>query len=334
MTVAPAAVLVKGKEADAALVAQAVHHVVESLVDGRDPATCVEELGPSGVDDLDLPRLVDAMTTPPFLVDRRVIVVRDAGRLSAADAAQLADLLAMPVDGVTVVFASGGGTIPPALQRAVAASGEVLDATVGASLRDRKSYVVTRAKASSVRLDAAATDRLTAQVGEDLSRVDGMLETLAAAYGEGATVGVDELAPFLGASGSVPEWDLTDAITAGDAATSLDVLHRLVGPGGRAAPAVVHTLQRTYLRLLRLDGSGARTKEDAAALLSVSAFPAGKLLAAAKTLGAERIRQAVAWVAQADEDVKGATGLEPQTVLEVLVARLARLHRAAGRGAT
>lgn len=332
MTVAPAAVLVKGKEADAALVAQAVHHVVESLVDGRDPATCVEELGPSGVDDLDLARLVDAMTTPPFLVDRRVIVVRDAGRLSAADAAQLADLLAMPVAGVTVVFASGGGTIPPALQKAVAASGEVLDATVGASLRDRKSYVVARAKASSVRLDAAATDRLTAQVGEDLSRVDGMLETLAAAYGDGATVGVDELAPFLGASGSVPEWDLTDAITAGDAATALDVLHRLVGPGGRAAPAVVHTLQRTYLRLLRLDGSGARTKEDAAALLSVSAFPAGKLLAAAKTLGAERIRQAVAWVAQADEDVKGATGLEPQTVLEVLVARLARLHRAAGRG--
>ena len=64
-----------------------------------------------------------------------------------------------------------------------------------------------------------------------------MLETLAAAYGEGATVGVEELEPFLGASGSVPEWDLTDAITAGDAATSLDVLHRLVGPGGRAAPA-------------------------------------------------------------------------------------------------
>jgi DNA polymerase III subunit delta len=327
-------VLVKGREADAALVAQAVHHVVEALAEGRDPATCVEELGPSGVDDLNVARLVDAMTTPPFLVDRRVIVVRDAGRLSAADAAQIAELLAAPVDGVTVVFAAGGGTIPPALIRAVTACGEVLDASVGASLRDRRSFVAGRAKASSVRLDAAATERLMAQVGEDLSRVDGILETLAAAYGDGAIVGIEELAPFLGASGSVPEWDLTDAITAGDAATSLDVLHRLVGPGGRAAPAVVNTLQRTYLRLLRLDGSGARTKEDAASLLSLSAFPAGKLLAAAKALGAERIRQAVAWIATADEDVKGATGLEPQTVLEILVARLSRLHRAAGRGAS
>ena len=333
MTAPPSAVLVKGKEPDAALVAQAVHQVVESLVDGRDPATCVEELGPTGVEDLDLARLVDAMTTPPFLVDRRVIVVRDAGRLSAADAAQLAELLAAPVEGVTVVFAAGGGTIPPTLQKAVAESGEVVDASVGASLKDRRTFVAARAKASSVRLDAAAAERLTAQVGEDLARVDGILETLASAYGDGATVGVDELAPFLGASGSVPEWDLTDAIAAGDAAGSLDVLHRLVGAGGRAAPAVVNTLQRTYLRLLRLDGSGARTKEEAASLLSVSPFPAGKLLSASKVLGAERIRQAVAWIAQADEDVKGATGLEPETVLQVLVARLARLHRAAGRGA-
>jgi DNA polymerase III subunit delta len=334
VTPAPVAVLVKGKEADAPLVAQAVHQVVESLTEGCDPATCVEELGPTGADDLDVARLVDAMTTPPFLVDRRIVVVRDAGRLTAADATRLADLLAAPVEGVTVVFAAGGGTIPPTLQRAIAASGEVLDASVGASLKDRRGFVAARAKASSVRLDAPATDRLTAQVGEELSRVDGMLETLAAAYGEGASVGVEELAPFLGASGSVPEWDLSDAITAGDAATSLDVLHRLVGPGARAAPAVVNTLQRTYLRLLRLDGARVRTREDAAALLSVSAFPAGKLLAAAASLGAERIRQAVAWIAAADEEVKGATALEPAAVLEILVARLARLHRAAGRGAT
>jgi DNA polymerase III delta subunit len=182
-----------------------------------------------------------------------------------------------------------------------------------------------------VRLDAAGIERLTAQVGEDLARVDGVLATLAAAYGEGASVTADELEPFLGATGAVPEWDLTDAIAAGDAAGSLDVLHRIVGPGGRAAPAVVFTLQRHYLRLLRLDGSGARTKEDAAAILSIGPYPAGKLLASCGSLGAERIRQAVEWVARADADVKGLSGLETIMVLEILVARLARQHRAAGR---
>jgi DNA polymerase-3 subunit delta len=211
--------------------------------------------------------------------------------------------------------------------------GEVRDVSVGASIRDRRTFVQARARASSVRLDAQATERLTAQVGEDLGRVEGILATLATAYGEGATVTVDELEPFLGEGGSVPEWDLTDAVAAGDAATSLDVLRRLVGPGGRSAGGVVFTLQRHYLRLLRLDGAGVRTKEAAASLLSMSAFPAGKLLAQSQALGGERARHAVALVATADEDVKGATGLEPELVLEILVARLARLHRAAGRAA-
>lgn len=333
MTSLIAAVLVTaGRDPDPALVAQAVRGVVTELLDGRDPSACVEELAGTGVDELDVARLIDAMTTPPFLVDRRIVVVRDAGRLSAADAGRVADVLADPVDGVAIVLAAGGGAVPAALQRAVAAVGEVRDASVGASLRDRRAFVQARVRASSVRLDGQGVERLTAQVGADVSRVEGILATLASAYGD-EQIGIDELEPFLGRGGSVPEWDLTDAIAAGDAAGTLDVLHRLTGPGGRAAPMVVFTLQRHYLRLLRLDGSGARTKEAAASLLSMSPFPAGKLLAQVSALGAERVRQAVALVATADEDVKGATGLDPDVVLEILVARLARLHRAAGRAA-
>ena len=328
---APSSVLVKGR--DEALVAQATSELLDALVGTRDPSTCVEELGGGGIDDLDLARIMDALATPPFLIDRRVIVVRDAGRLSAADAEHLAPLLSEPVDGVTAVFVSGGGTVPPGLQKVIAAIGEVVDASVGTSVRDRRAFVAAHVKRSPVRLDAEGVERLTAQVGEDLARVDGVLATLAAAYGEGASVTADELEPFLGATGTVPEWDLTDAIAAGDAAGALNVLHRLVGPGGRAAPSVVFTLQRHYLRLLRLDGSGARTKDDAASVLSIGPYPAGKLLGSCGALGSARIRQAVEWVARADADVKGQSGLESDSVLEILVARLARQHRAAGRGA-
>jgi len=327
------AVLVKGREADAPLVAQEVRSVVGALLEGRDAATCVEELAYAGVDELDVARLVDAMTTPPFLVDRRIVVVRDAGRLSAQDATRIAAVLEHPTEGVCVVFAAGSGTVPAALQRAIASVGEVRDASVGASLRDRRAFVQARARASGVRLEPEATERLTAHVGEDLSRVDQILATLEVAYGAGAALGTADLEPFLGEGGAVPEWDLTDAIAAGDAAAALDVLRRLLGPGGRAGPGLVFTLQRHYLRLLRLDGAGARTKEAAGELLSVSAYPAGKLLAQSHALGSERVRHAVGLVAAADEDVKGASALEGDVVLEILVARLARLHRAAGRAA-
>lgn len=331
MTDASRLVLVKGS--DAALVGQVAHRAVVTLLGGRDPATCVEEHGAAGTDELDVGRVVDALTTPPFLTDLRVVIVRDAGRLGTADADRLLPALEGLPDGVALVLVAGGGTVPPSIAKWLAAHGEVLDTTVGASVRDRRAFVSGEVRRATVHLDGAATEALAAHLGEDLARVDQVLETLAAAYGEGARLGMAELEPFLGTSGSVPEWDLTDAIAAGDAATSLDVLHRLMGPGARSAPAIVNTLQRHYLRLLRLDGAGTRTKEEAASLLGVSAYPASKLLGAARALGAARVRQAVAWLAAADADVKGATGLEWACVLEVLVARLARLHRAAGRTA-
>ena len=60
-----------------------------------------------------------------------------------------------------------------------------------------------------------------AHLGEDLSRLGTLLSTLEAAYGSGATVGPEELEPYLGQPGSVPPWDLTDAIDKGETEVAL-----------------------------------------------------------------------------------------------------------------
>jgi DNA polymerase III subunit delta len=80
---------------------------------------------------------------------------------------------------------------------------------------------------------------------------------------------------------------------------------------------------------LALDGADVRTEKDAAALLGMkgSTFPARKALETARRLGSDRIAQAVQLVARADLDLRGARAWPPELVLEVLVARLARLSR-------
>jgi len=52
---------------------------------------------------------------------------------------------------------------------------------------------------------------------EDLGRLEGILDALAAGYGAGATVRDEELLPFLGEAGAVPPWELTDAARYGSA---------------------------------------------------------------------------------------------------------------------
>jgi DNA polymerase III subunit delta len=321
----PAAVYVRGD--DPSLVAQEARSVIERLVGDRDVALVVEEHG--GTDELDVGVILDAATTPPFLVDRRVVVVRDAGRLSAADATRLVAALAQPVPSVHLVLVAGGGTVPTSLVKAVTAAGAVIDTSVGRG-RERTRWLTEQLHDGPVRLDAAAGRRLELHLGEDLGRLSGLLDSLAAAYGEGASIGPKELEPFLGEAGAVPPWELTDAVDAGDVGRALRALHRMLGAGGRAAPLIINSLHTHFSNMLRLDGADVRSGEDAASVLGArSAFVAKKALERSRQLGGERVGQAIEWIADADLDVKGATGLSPDLVLEVLVARLARL---AGRG--
>jgi DNA polymerase-3 subunit delta len=81
--------------------------------------------------------------------------------------------------------------------------------------------------------------------------------------------------------------------------------------------------------MLRLDGAGARNDAEAAQLLGLkgSTFPAKKALTQARKLGSQRIRRAIALLAEADLDLRGAKAWPDELVMEVLVARLAQLPR-------
>ncbi len=317
--------LVRGE--DPVLVAQAARTLVEQLAGSLEHSLVVEEHGVG--DDLDVAAVVDACTTPPFLVDRRIVVVRDAGRIGTAEASRLVAVLEHPLASVHLVLVSGGGTIPTSLVKAASAVGGVVETSVGRG-RERGRWMADQLRHAPVKLDAGAVRRLEEHLGEDLGRLEGLLQSLAAAYGEGARVSPAVLEPFLGEAGAVPPWELTDAIDSGDVTGALRALRRLLA-AGRASPMVVAILHGHFSAMLRLDGADVVSDDAAAALLGArSAYVAKKALDGARRLGSERIGHAVTLLADADLDVKGRTALPPEMVLEILVARLARLVR--GRG--
>jgi len=319
------AYLVKGS--DPSLVAQAAHVLVEQLVAGGDPSMMVEEFGGPGVDQFDVGAVIDACTTPPFLVERRVVVVREAGQIGAADAKRLAAYLADPLDTTALVLVAGGGTVPTALSKAVGSTGDVVDTSVGTG-RARSQWLADHLKGGPVRLDAAAQARLGDHLGSDMGRLAGLLDTLASAYGPGATVSATDLEPFLGEAGALAPWDLTDAIDAGTTAPALEVLHRMLAAGESHPLVILALLHKHYRQMLRLDGAGVTSPEQAAEVLGIkSAYPAKKALAQANRLGTGRIARAIQLLAEADLELRGTTGLPGELVVEVLVARLSRLGR-------
>jgi DNA polymerase-3 subunit delta len=192
-------------------------------------------------------------------------------------------------------------------------------------------------RAASVRLDPEAEGVVEAHLGQDINRLGALLEVLTAAYGPAAQLSVADVEPYLGEAGAVAPWDLTDAIDGGRTEDALAALQRLLVGGERHPLVVLAILHRHVQSLLRVDDPGIASEAQAAAAMGLgkgrSTYPAKKALAAARRWGSARIEAAIGLVADAELDLKGASGCSEELVLEVLVARLCRLGRAsAGRG--
>jgi DNA polymerase-3 subunit delta len=230
--------------------------------------------------------------------------------------------MADPLPSTVLVLVAGGGTVPQALSKLATSVGGLVDTTVGIG-RARSQWLADHLRDGPVRLDAAAAARLGNHLGGDMGRLSGLLDTLAAAYGPGASVHVDELEPFLGEVGSAAPWDLTDAIDGGDIPGALDALHRLLGAGSHPLQ-VMASLHTHYRRMLVLDGAGVTSQEAAAELLGTKPYPAKKAMTQGRRLGSAGVARAFRLLAAADLDLRGGTAMPGETVLDVLVARLSQ----------
>ena len=322
------AYLVRGDQP--ALLADAVKLLVAELVGGGDAGFLTEEL--SG-EEYTVGAVVDAAQTTPFFGDRRIVVVRDVGRFSTHDVEPLVSYLRDPLPTTSLVLVAGGGQVSRALVDVVRKAGHVVDAGVPGG-RGRSAWLAARLKAGPVRLDARAAAMVGEHLGDDVDRLGSLLEMLASAFGQGARIGPDEVAPLLGGAGSVAPWELTDAIDRGETAVAVGVLRRLIGPGGRHPLVVLATLHSHFGRMLRLDGADVADEAAAAALLGMSGgstYPAKKALLQVRRMGHGPVARAIHLLAEADLALKGAVDWPAEVVLEVLVARLSdEAARAAG----
>lgn len=346
MSTTPPVVLIRGGEA--VLVREHVSATVDRLVADGDHAMMVDDLV------LPLPStllsdkgeelaevvgaVVSAASTPPFLTDRRVVVVRGCGLLSTKeDVAALVRYLDDPLPTTSLLLVwdlPHGATVrrsnpPKSLLEAVAACGGVVDEVTPS--RKTAEWVRDRLKAEQFRFDAGAVDLVTRRVGDDPDVLIGYLTAVRGNFAAGDRISAEDLEPLLVDEGGIPPWDLTDAIQEGDPRRAVNALQRMLGPGDRHPLQVMATLTTYVTNLLALDGAGVTSADQAAKVLGGSAWVAKKAFTQSKRLGSERIADLVQLVAAADLDLRGRGRLPDYLVMEILVARMASRSAATRR---
>jgi DNA polymerase III subunit delta len=334
---------------------RAAAELVTELLAGDDASFALEEFtipgraaagddpdAPSGAEGREgvLAAVLNAAESPPFMTERRVVVVREVGALTAGDAAGLVRYLESPLETTELVLVTGGGSVPPALAKQLDAMGA---SQHGPASEKTSDVLVAAAHEAGLTFTADAARAIVAHLGDDAGRVGALIDVLAAAYGAAGDVtatplGIDAVSPYLGDAGAVPAYQLTNAIEGGDAAGALAVLRRLLTVSSPRQPKPMHPLQvmgvltSYYRRVLRLDDPAVDNSAAAVAALGgkVKEYPARKALDQARALGTDGIRQAFDLLYQADLDLKGARAIPGDAVMELLVVRLAGLAGASG----
>lgn len=310
---------------DDSLVRTAVSNLVSDLVGDGDRSMMVDEFDG---DEYELRVVVDSAQTPPFLTDKRVVVGRSVSRFNADELPALLAYLANPLDSSDLVLAEGGdGRMSKKITDAVKASGSIIATAPPKKAGDRQAWIREQIKDAGLQIEPQAISRLVDWLGEEPARLDGVLGTLRGAFGQDGKLSLDDIEPFLGEAGGVPPWDFTDAISDGQTAKALLLLGRMVHGGKRHPLQIMSTLHSHYSGIAKLDGANAHTEQDAMAVTGIkSPYPAKKAMQNYRKLGGPSTKRAIELLAQADLDLRGAKDLEPELVMEVLVARLSKLR--------
>jgi DNA polymerase-3 subunit delta len=217
--------------------------------------------------DADVESVVASALMLPWTSARRLVVVKGVEALAAKRSEPLIAFLRAPNPSTVLLLLAGQLLIPSHWLLGALPSAAVVPvvAPVGSHL---VAWLRDRARADGIGLDEAAATLLVDLSGSDLTQLRGDVEKAALAGGPAnRAVGVAEVRAVVGEHRLRHIFELTRALVAGDLATALSVLERLLN-GGEEPLGVLGMLAREVralwtaaegLRLGRRDEEIART---------------------------------------------------------------------------
>jgi DNA polymerase III subunit delta len=269
--------------------------------------------------------IADALHTPPMFTERRVVLVRNVHDMTADMVSQFAASIDSMND-TTDLVATITGRQPKVLSDAFKkAAARTVGATVPSGAKDRLAWIESHLVEAGLSYSPDAARLISLWFGNDQGRLAGLIQTLRATYEEGTKLSRADVEVFLGEAGSIAPWDLTDAIDVGDVNKALVMLHRIMIDSHPLQ--VLALLANRFANMMKLDGPSVQTVTDAVGVLGGKEFTARKVLEQYQRLGSSGVSQAMSLIAQADVDLRGGKEWDDVLVMEVLVARLARLGR-------
>jgi DNA polymerase-3 subunit delta len=271
-------------------------------------------------------RALSAMT---FAFGRRFIVVDGAERWKEKDLGPLTEALAhMPAE-TTVAFFAREDTrtkAPKGLHEAVRRAGGDVSAEDSVKPWELPKWVIARARELDLTLEPDAARALVRHVGDRQQRLLRELEKLALGAQPGARLDAAEVELLTAPSAERKAWSLADALLAAEPEEAIRLYLALRAQGERLPSLLYWISQR--LRLAHDVATSADAGVPEAQLkrnLRMPSRAADRLIADARKIGADKLRRAIAEVADLELASRGggARGASEDTAAVLAITRIA-----------
>jgi DNA polymerase-3 subunit delta len=309
--------MVTGSEAF--LADRAVRSAVAAVTKGAAEVEVTEMLA----SELDAGMLAE-LTGPSLFAAQRMLVLRNLEDLSSDVGPRLVEYAGSPADDVAVVLVhSGGQKGKPLLDQLRKAKVNEVVASAPKAWELPK-FVANEIRSLGGSVDERASSALVDAVGHDLRALAAACSQLVA-DSAGQTVTADLVARYFGGRAEVTSFAVADAALTGRTEPALEQLRWALDSG--VAPVLVTSAMAGGLRgLAKYTSAPTGLREaDLAREVGVPPWKLKSLRQQAKGWTAGGLAAAIQAVAQADADVKGASG-DAGYALERMVITICRAH--------
>jgi DNA polymerase III subunit delta len=256
----------------------------------------------------------------PMMSERRVVRIRDFGRLRESDEETLIRYLNNPAPSTVMIF------IADDLDKRKKATKSLLDNCVVVdfpTLKDAeaKAWAKTRLKELKVTADDAVLSEIIGLVGTDVQTLFNEIDKLASAVADTGRITSDVVDELIGRSRELSNFELGDHLVANNRKRALETLHRLLDDGAEPV-MLIGLIAGNYHRLALAKSLLAKGgREEVFRNISLPPFKRDAYIANLQRNDAAKIARGLQLTAAADLAIKTSQAT-PRLQLELLVCEL------------
>ena len=288
--------------------------IVARVVAGAEAQLCVTSFDGSA----ELADVLDELRTVPFLAPRRLVILRDADAFVKTHREAIEKFFEKPPTSASLLLVVASWPGNTRLAKLVAKIGQAIDCSVGEK-ENLSGWIAKSASKRGKKIAPDASELLAQWVGRDLAALDGEIEKLSLYVGQREQINVQDVSSLVTASAGPAAYELTNAVTAGDAAWALRALGGMLRTRGdefKTLGLIAWHLRRAMTAKEKL-AAGA---DPRAALPNMPYQPQKAFMAMLQRRSLRAFHDDFRKLIRADLAMK--SGTEPRAALQELVVQL------------